>query len=633
MKTARFAFQLWWKNKFLIFATALFWLFLAYDMGRLTKFIVPGGITVETDMLYNSMRTCIICLIALCFLSYEYFYMVKRAGLSECLKATKGGLKKLQCSQFLIMVSVVFWTTCIYMGFNVWAYFHLQIGHSAYLLHIICSVLLNVTLLGIVAVLLGWAVSLIFRRLTAYLVLLVFILCTSSIFTGIVSTLYREKGIDLYPLANLFRFYPPDLDYMPNFLMGQPLLPYRVEILLFWAFGLIALICWKLIFRRDKKTFYLRMVATVLCAVNLFLCCMPASKYLLSGDPRESMIESDRVYYERHGNGTAEVTADFTVSAYELDFTIRNVLHAKVAVTVDRELPLYRFTLYHGYKVSKVTDQVGRKLSFDQEGDFITVTPSEATKQLTFTYAGYSARFYSNTQAVCLPGFFAYYPIAGHYSIYDEVKDFTRGIQLRKLAMFQVSVKAPYEITCDLAGQNGKFAGSTNGLTLISGFLETEQWEDIEVVYPYTFSSQFSPDILERELSAMRRVYPDTKKIKKIIVLPSFLAPSAGGATMGNYMLVQSVAGAGDIFYRTSIDPSKEEAANLLLYYRDKKDEFEEIAMEEKNIPNYPDRIKYNLHLYEKIQALGEETVLTKLEEYIKDTEDKRFLYEFLAQL
>ena len=199
--------------------------------------------------------------------------------------------------------------------------------------------------------------------------------------------------------------------------------------------------------------------------------------------------------------------------------------------------------------------------------------------------------------------------------------------------MFQVSVKAPYEITCDLSGKNGEFAGSTNGLTLISGFLETEQWEDIEVVYPYTFSSQFSPDILERELSAMRRVYPDSKQIKKVIVLPRFLAPSAGGATVGNYILVQSVFGVGDIFYRTSIDPSKEEAANLLLYYRDKKDEFEEIAMEEKNIPNYPDRIKYNLHLYEKIQALGEETVLTKLEEYIKDTEDKRFLYEFLAQL
>lgn len=96
----------------------------------------------------------------------------------------------------------------------------------------------------------------------------------------------------------------------------------------------------------------------------------------------------------------------FEVERYDLKIDIDRQLEVEANIFVDKsDLDEYDFTLYHGYKIDKVTDKNGKELKFKQDGDYFTVENNdEGLSEICISYAGSAPRFFSNSQGTSLPG-------------------------------------------------------------------------------------------------------------------------------------------------------------------------------------------------------------------------------------
>lgn len=125
-----------------------------------------------------------------------------------------------------------------------------------------------------------------------------------------------------------------------------------------------------------------------------------------------SVFRADDAYYAQ--SHSLEEKPAFQVASYQMDLTIHRGLGGRVTMELEGpELSQYPFTLYHGYLVTKVTDEAGDALSFTREGDYLTVTPHRRLSSVTVEYRGSSSMFYSGSQGVCLPGAFPTIPGRG----------------------------------------------------------------------------------------------------------------------------------------------------------------------------------------------------------------------------
>ena len=169
--------------------------------------------------------------------------------------------------------------------------------------------------------------------------------------------------------------------------------------------------------RTKAKRWWTGGLGLLLSAVLLTGYFMPVSVPVM--DLSASSVFADAAYYETiHAGKQRNVAADFRVKKYRLDFSMGLNLTGRAKVYVDRsELKSYRFTLYHGYKVKRVTDQTGAALDFRRELDYVTVTRGgAAVEYLCLEYTGSSPQYYSGYAGACLPANFAYYPIPGIWS-------------------------------------------------------------------------------------------------------------------------------------------------------------------------------------------------------------------------
>lgn len=78
----------------------------------------------------------------------------------------------------------------------------------------------------------------------------------------------------------------------------------------------------------------------------------------------------------------------------------------------------FDFTLYRNYKIRSLNSNDLK--SYAQNGDFIHIEFNKPIKNtnIEIKYSGYHPNLYSNNQAVVLPGYFAWYPMAGEKQLY-----------------------------------------------------------------------------------------------------------------------------------------------------------------------------------------------------------------------
>ena len=405
--------KLFFKNKVLIVAYTLFLVLVnIVQLKSLGRFNID--ILGSFSQLQNSLCTAIYYFAVFLFLSYEYcrfendFPILKKIIEKKTLFIS-------YVNRFFVLIALNLATTLIYMIYNVGAYLSLGIKHYEFVYHIAMSMLVNFFMTGLVAILLGMLLALVFKRLVAFLVSAIVVFGSSPMFESIAEREILSSGLNLYTIEEIFNIYTPSLLWMPNFLIGYSILPYRIALLIFWIFALLSVLLGLLI-PKNKIRFCSIVVCAVFSISGIVVYFQPSSKLIMNNNPSNS-LNSDLEYYKN--NEQKDELGGFDVTDYALDIEVTNKLNVKSILTVSESISEYRFTLYHGYKITDVKNQVGDHLIFTQNGDYFTVYSDSDVSQLYIEYSGFSPKFYSNSQGVVLPGFFPYYPHSGFKNIFN----------------------------------------------------------------------------------------------------------------------------------------------------------------------------------------------------------------------
>lgn len=248
-----------------------------------------------------------------------------------------------------------------------------------------------------------------------------------------------------------------------------------------WIVGVWLLLC--LLFRAERKR------AVVLVSSIAFATMLVAYVQPFGGAYFDDMVTghdewtADQTYYKK--NEAVIKEPDFKVERYDIKLAIGRLLSADVIIKPDKqELEEYAFTLYHGYHICSVQDKKGNSLPYNRVGDYLYIDNETGNMdEVHISYSGYSKNFYSTSQGIWLPAYFAYYPVAGCREIFEECEYVKK--EKEETSHFRLTIDAPEAIYCSLKKQaSGIYEGNAEGITLLgSRFADCFSEGECRIVY------------------------------------------------------------------------------------------------------------------------------------------------------
>lgn len=477
-----------------------------------------GTTEVVHDFLMILLSTGVLFFTAFVFFSYIYFTRARRDSLEECVSQMPNGLLKLRFSQIIVMMCVVFALTLPLFIEMIVFYFAFGISNLPFLAYMIKLIFVFFLLSGIAGAFVGSCISLIKNSFLPYLVMLIMVLLNFDFAGSFFSDIYRSVGVDLSKLGLLFRTTSMGTMYTPNTYAGASVQGYQIASILFLIFVSCLILFCLSTKGKDAKRIGIATVCGICTATSVAFVLMPASTMTIIPQGKDD----EHAYYSRVEK-QEDIEPDFEVTQYDMDLKIGRLLSANVTMTVNKtDLPKYTMTLYHGYKVSKVTDENKNSLEFTQDVDKLTIQNPGKINKINIKYKGYCNGFYSNTQAVNLPASFPYYPHPGYKNIFgNNNTSFYSQYILENPAQFNVKVaKSGKEVFSNLDGENGSFSGKSDGVTLVSAFLGTLDVDGKEVVYPI-LDNAMKKDEIKKNVSTYGDFIDNYDQIKKIIIIPA----------------------------------------------------------------------------------------------------------------
>ena len=470
--------------------------FLLSNMLSVFCIITPGTTTLV--MLISSLLVAPVYYALFLFLAYEFYSQIVKVNMSEIL--TEKATFKLRSSFFFVLMTIdalFFFQLFIY---DFVFYLKEGINHPVYLLRLFLTLLLYNVLPVVLAILTAMLISA-QKRIIGYPFLLIVALVPTMVFERL------ARVLNVYDEYEFFKIFPY-LKYTPNHSFGVPLLPYCWAKVCFFIFLVIGIILLREV--KGKAKLPVVLVSFTLALVCVFIYIQPVSKV----DMHESYQLSEMKYYYKLNK--EEHAPNFKIEKYDMNFTVRNQLSGDVKVYLDgKAASSYDFTLYHGYKVKDVLDENGDSVKFEQNGDFITVTPKDSScNMFEFIYAGSNMTFYSNFQGIYLSGGFAYYPKAGHVKIYDYVNQNYIAVFDDENTSYAVTVNQLFgEVYSNIKriGKN-QFDGQGNGVILYSGMLAGFKNGNIEVVFPYMATDMIDEHYLNTETEKFKAIIGNSEK-------------------------------------------------------------------------------------------------------------------------
>lgn len=651
---------------------------------RYLKFSVPYGIMLiasnailwylyratisAAEFLSDSMVLGIVGFLFFALIGYEYLSLPSQVGSREALDTIHGATKKLVLSQlFVLLFLLALWGLNL-LGWQLYAYHDFQISYAPYLLHLILAIFLNCVLPGCIGLLLGALLALIAKRPGAYCAMLLFALLCSPIPSQTFAN-ERVAGISVFAFFDWFAILAPNTSWIPDSLYGIAMEACRWALAGFWLFALAAGIGWKL--RQGRRR---AQMAVALALAFLALGC--GARFALRGgdsvvrkDYRpDGTLAGEANYRERNPVGE-EREANFSVERYNLTFTVHGKLKATAKLQLAQtNLPEYDFTLYHGYRITSITDESGRELSFTRDGDFLSVQTPGGAAALQFHYVGNGGKYYSNYQGIALPGYLPYYPMPGHLALWDADSP---NIQVHTdfpSAFFQVTVHSPLQVASNLTQvERNRFEGTTDTVSLFAGLLEAAETAGIRY-YRSPISGQFlNLEGFEDTWKALADRVGETKELsltgKTIFIQPMTILASGGRqegvAVLGDQALVLDLEPSKEsicITYLIDLIPDREETELLkeqLMRYiglgscgnGESKPQWESLSILTKyasageiyDVPLWQayldaENIYSDLFQYQ-VDTLGEEVVLKAVYQYLQEPDPNINQIDFLYQL
>lgn len=533
--------KLFLKSKILL---PLYILFMGYTLQYSIKFFIKSHDILETESVIANLS--VYAFVFFTFLSFEFCRKCKKDSMEECLQSISGGYKQVVKTQFFLLNNLVLLFTAVILLIELAIY--IKVGYSfriMYLLHLLIKVILYYYFVPVTGAFLGLAFALTSNRLNSYLMLVLITLLGTPFFRTALDMVYDTAQINLFPAFQIFDIFQHDLNFAPNYAFDTSVLPHVWLSCIFWCLLAFVIAFYKLSVPAKPKSL-LKKVPVLILAVACFIgAVMPSSKVQREiVHPYES-VNSEWSYYESHKNGKESVPVmkeNFSVTAYDAEFTIGSKLYATVKITPDKkDLNEYCFTLFHQYKISKITDENNNKLYFKQDSDYVTVYSTGEINQLCFTYSGFSGTCYSNVQGVFLPGFFPYIPFSGYSQIFKDNSDgfVDYGFNILSFggeADIKVKVNSIRQIYCNLE-QTGRntFSGKANGLSLFSGFYDEVTQDGITVVRPYMDPGETN-EIVVKMINQIKD-NSEFGNVKTILIVPNVNLSFAGENRNKHYVL------------------------------------------------------------------------------------------------
>ncbi|NLA73422.1 MAG: hypothetical protein GX848_06300 [Clostridiales bacterium] len=478
------------------------------------------------------------------------------------------------------------------------------------------------------------------KRMTGYALIIFICLLTSPVLTVIGTQLHSDAGVNIFKIVDLFDFMPPLLNWTPIYSFGYSVLPYRFFKTGFFAFLAITVIT-RFIYKNYRLSSKIAAPASLfISGLMLFLYVQPASIVTLGLNPYNG-CHADQHYYNGIDEIYEEKVADFNIISYKLDFIIKNELTAAAEIQVSaKDLCDFQFTLYHGYVITKITNEKGEELRFTQKSDYVTVYSNKNLEKLIMYYHGSAPRFFANRQGVSLPGYFPFYPQKGFRNIYNKDEyGFDKFTQTDTYS-FDVSVDSKKKVYCNLAktGDN-TFSGISNSLTLVSGLYDSYIHNNIEIVYPYMLidkgaaaDESFTMDKMLSEADKFLTNRLDGKDIKRIICVANMnnASPFERLCVYSDHITAIALNSLDYYYENQRFSGDKRRLYEYIDIYKNMRQAYDtrlDMAKSEKS-----EQAKLIVLLDEKIKLLGETPVIEKAAEYF-NSEDNRSAFEFLESL
>lgn len=511
--------------------------------------------------------------ILLLFLSYDYFREVPNAELLDIVKVS-GSCIKSDLTQFLVMLQWVLLSAGMMFGFLVYGFYISDTLTGQVVFYACRLVFLYIALNGIMAVMLAWLLSWTVGKLVGYICIILFSCSVSPIATsgfGYLSMVFRE----LHDMSRFFLIMPEGLnEWFPG-----TLLPVNLSIVSRTFFWILLFLLGLLLSSRSLHKKWLVPIIVLCIAGDFTYMYLPASYY--SGN--DSYGVSDSQLYDQMAYMIDETVAGkeedgFLVASYKMEFNMGRLMEATVSVVpVDGSLSKYKMTLYHLYDVKSVTDENGVALSYERNGDYLTVyNQAGSLGSICIDYRGALANFYANAEMINLPGWFAYYPIPGYHSIYQDYEYMDNWLE--EDVYFDILVDTRTKVYSDLNRVEGNhFAGESCGVTLVSGFFKEMELENgIHCIYPYLDKLCDPAATVDREdkeyvLEYLDEMWAD-KQEKTVIILPVAITGVEGrihdSSLIGNW-------------WWRSLARNLRETGNLLGEEKDTEMNMEQLGQEE----------------------------------------------------
>ena len=306
-------------------------------------------------------------------------------------------------------------------------------------------------------------------------------------------------------------------------------------------------------------------------------------------------------------------------------------LTGRAKVYVDRsELKSYRFTLYHGYKVKRVTDQTGAALDFRREHDYVTVTRGgAAVEYLCLEYTGKSPKYYSSYAGVCLPANFAYYPIPGYLELFSDNFYGFIDCSLPYDTAFDVRCSGRKQMYCNLAARgDNHFAGNARSITLLSGYYDTLKLNDTLVVYPKYADGEIRARI-KKNMGTFTKEHRDIRTI--FIMDADNLTQYEHLRSYDGYLVTSSIYDMEQSYFESQIDISKLHFYKMFVYYYNEKVDREELErLKQSEDPEEYPMVQIILKLS---ASKNREAAAAETEQYLTNSKDTRAPMTFLQEL
>lgn len=427
----------------------------------------------------GALKLGVVGYIAFCFLSYEYLRKASSCGARETISSIYGAEAKLLISQFTVLIALLLaWCANIYCWIFA-SYIENQTRFGLFLLHVLKSVFLDLFFPGTIAILIGMVLSLYLKRELAYCVVLISALLCSPV----PSKLFASEAIfghSILSIVDWFSILAPNTDWVADAMYGVSMEPCRWFLTAFWIVLLAGVILFKLSssVRMKRVVAAVALLVVAICGVRFSL---RENDSIVRKDYRPDGVLNGEFSFRVVNQSAEPVSPDFSVSRYDMEFTIKSNTDANVLIEFETNtLNEFRFTLFHSFEIESIQNSDGKLLQYDRVGDFVTVYAPEGTTALYFQYSGNAGKYYTNNQGIALPGYIPYYPIPGHIQLWDSSKNEVVVNTDRETAYFEVVVNSPLTVASNLkCNSTNSFSGYANAVSLYAGMLETAETEGI----------------------------------------------------------------------------------------------------------------------------------------------------------